>query len=138
MIFTIFPSLYIFVFYFYEIFLINEYIHLGIMSEDQRNALPVMTVSRKHHNLFTVSPASSSQSQLCPNFSIIKVPANEEIINSLTADDTTIKDYFFESYGQFGIHEEMLKDEVRTLAYMNAVMENQHVFKGKIVLDVGW
>ena len=37
----------------------------------------------------------------------------------------------------FGIHEEMLKDEVRTKSYMNAIEQNKHLFKGKVVLDVG-
>ena len=27
------------------------------------------------------------------------------------------KDYYFDSYAHFGIHEEMLKDETRTLTY---------------------
>ena len=31
----------------------------------------------------------------------------------------------------------MLKDEVRTRAYMNAIMLNKHLFKDKVVLDVG-
>ena len=31
----------------------------------------------------------------------------------------------------------MLKDEVRTRAYMNAIERNTHLFKDKIVLDVG-
>ena len=35
-----------------------------------------------------------------------------------------------------GIHEEMLKDEVRTLAYRRAIEQNSHAFKGKVVLDV--
>lgn len=29
------------------------------------------------------------------------------------------------------------KDEVRTRSYMNAIMQNKHIFKDKIVLDVG-
>lgn len=33
----------------------------------------------------------------------------------------TSADYYFDSYSHFGIHEEMLKDEVRTKAYMNAI-----------------
>lgn len=49
----------------------------------------------------------------------------------------TSADYYFDSYSHFGIHEEMLKDEVRTRAYMNAIMKNKHLFKDKIVLDVG-
>lgn len=46
-------------------------------------------------------------------------------------------DYYFDSYSHFGIHEEMLKDEVRTLAYKNAIQRNKHLFEGKVVLDVG-
>lgn len=33
----------------------------------------------------------------------------------------TSADYYFDSYSHFGIHEEMLKDEVRTKSYMNAI-----------------
>jgi predicted TPR repeat methyltransferase len=46
-------------------------------------------------------------------------------------------DYYADSYGHFGIHEEMLKDEVRTRSYMNSIVQNPHLFKGKVVLDVG-
>jgi len=49
----------------------------------------------------------------------------------------TSSDYYFDSYSHFGIHEEMLKDEVRTLSYRNAIVNNKHLFKGKVVLDVG-
>lgn len=49
----------------------------------------------------------------------------------------TSADYYENSYGHFGIHEEMLKDEVRTRTYMNAIMRNKHLFEGKVVLDVG-
>jgi protein arginine N-methyltransferase 1 len=31
----------------------------------------------------------------------------------------------------------MLKDEVRTLSYRNSIYNNKHLFKDKIVLDVG-
>ena len=53
------------------------------------------------------------------------------------AKDMTSKDYYFDSYSHFGIHEEMLKDEVRTRSYMNAIEQNRHLFKGKVVLDIG-
>lgn len=33
--------------------------------------------------------------------------------------------------------QEMLKDEVRTRAYMRAIVDNKHLFKDKVVLDVG-
>lgn len=29
------------------------------------------------------------------------------------------------------------KDEVRTRSYMNAIVQNKHLFKDKVVLDVG-
>ncbi len=44
---------------------------------------------------------------------------------------------YFDSYAHFGIHEEMLKDSVRTESYRNAIKQNPHLFKGKVVLDVG-
>lgn len=53
------------------------------------------------------------------------------------AKEITSKDYYFDSYSHFGIHEEMLKDEVRTKSYMKAIMSNKHLFEGKTVLDVG-
>lgn len=51
--------------------------------------------------------------------------------------DLTAADYYADSYGHFGIHEEMLKDEVRTRTYMNSILQNAHIFKDKVVLDVG-
>lgn len=52
-------------------------------------------------------------------------------------DDMTSKDYYFDSYAHFSIHEEMLKDEVRTKTYQDAILSNKHLFRGKTVLDVG-
>lgn len=45
---------------------------------------------------------------------------------------TAVKSQFCLQFEQ-----EMLKDEVRTLTYRNAMYHNKHVFKDKIVLDVG-
>ncbi|VEU22271.1 DEKNAAC103298 [Brettanomyces naardenensis] len=45
--------------------------------------------------------------------------------------------HYFSSYDHFGIHEEMLKDRIRTLSYRNAILKNKSLFKGKTVLDVG-
>ncbi|XP_019738739.1 protein arginine N-methyltransferase 8-B isoform X2 [Hippocampus comes] len=55
----------------------------------------------------------------------------------ISPEEMTSRDYYFDSYAHFGIHEEMLKDEVRTLTYRNAMYHNKHVFKDKVVLDVG-
>ncbi|AOA60353.1 Arginine dimethylating methyltransferase [Komagataella phaffii CBS 7435] len=45
--------------------------------------------------------------------------------------------HYFSSYDHFGIHEEMLKDQVRTISYRSAILKNKANFKDKIVLDVG-
>ncbi|XP_063400596.1 protein arginine N-methyltransferase 1-B-like isoform X2 [Mytilus trossulus] len=56
---------------------------------------------------------------------------------NVAPEEMTSKDYYFDSYAHFGIHEEMLKDEVRTLTYRNSMIHNKHLFRGKVVLDVG-
>lgn len=48
---------------------------------------------------------------------------------SVNVGDMTSMDYYFDSYAHFGIHEEMLKDEVRTLTYRNSMYYNKHLFK---------
>lgn len=47
------------------------------------------------------------------------------------------KDCHFDYYAHFGIHEEVLKDEVRKFMYRNSVFHGRHLFKDKMVLDVG-
>lgn len=44
---------------------------------------------------------------------------------------------YFSSYGHYSIHEEMLKDKVRTESYRDFMLLNPEVFKDKVVLDVG-
>ncbi|CAG8497758.1 7297_t:CDS:2 [Diversispora eburnea] len=61
----------------------------------------------------------------------------ETQVDQMDSGEMTSKDYYFDSYAHFGIHEEMLKDEVRTLSYRNSIYQNKHLFKDKIVLDVG-
>ncbi|CAK8533881.1 unnamed protein product [Lathyrus sativus] len=53
------------------------------------------------------------------------------------SNDKTSADYYFDSYSHFGIHEEMLKDTVRTKTYQNVIYQNRFLFKNKVVLDVG-
>lgn len=66
------------------------------------------------------------------NAATAAAPANEEG-NGLNFTEK----HYFNSYDHFGIHEEMLKDETRTLAYRDAIYQNRHLFKDKVVLDVG-
>jgi len=77
---------------------------------------------------FDVKPSTEAGFSLDTNFGY----------NEKTAYERDEKlDYYFESYSHFGIHEEMLKDEVRTFAYMRSMVRNKHLFKDKIVMDVG-
>uniref|UniRef100_A0A8C5M305 Protein arginine methyltransferase 8 n=1 Tax=Leptobrachium leishanense TaxID=445787 RepID=A0A8C5M305_9ANUR len=64
-------------------------------------------------------------------------PGRGKMAKLLNPEEMTSRDYYFDSYAHFGIHEEMLKDEVRTLTYRNSMYHNKHVFKDKVVLDVG-
>jgi len=69
-------------------------------------------------------------------------PSLEEFQSSgwpptLDESSTSNKDYYFNSYAHFGIHEDMLKDQVRTGSYMKAILGSRHLFQGKTVLDVG-
>ncbi|KAG7357320.1 50S ribosomal protein L11 methylase [Nitzschia inconspicua] len=59
------------------------------------------------------------------------------VVSSDGTDDRTSKDYYFDSYAHHAIHEEMLKDEVRTKTYEMAIMQNKYLFQDKIILDVG-
>ncbi|CAA7260617.1 unnamed protein product [Cyclocybe aegerita] len=64
-------------------------------------------------------------------------PSTQPEAGSVDPHDMTSRDYYADSYAHFGIHEEMLKDTVRTGSYRNAIVNNAHLFKGKTVLDVG-
>ena len=64
--------------------------------------------------------------------------SDEEFYSKLlTKKDSEKKDYYFNSYSSFYIHEDMIKDSIRTNAYKNAILENPETFKDKVVLDIG-
>ncbi|CAK8565621.1 unnamed protein product [Lathyrus sativus] len=44
---------------------------------------------------------------------------------------------YFHSYAHLGIHQEMIKDRVRTDTYREAIMRHQSLIAGKVVVDVG-
>jgi protein arginine N-methyltransferase 3 len=63
------------------------------------------------------------------------VAADDETLPGVVpADNDT---YYFDSYSHVGIHREMITDRVRTDGYRNAILNNPHLFKDKVVLDVG-
>ncbi|KAF8149536.1 putative arginine methyltransferase [Crassisporium funariophilum] len=64
-------------------------------------------------------------------------PSTNNHVAAPDALDMTSRDYYADSYAHFGIHEEMLKDTVRTGSYRSAIMNNGKLFEGKTVLDVG-
>ncbi|KAI9928934.1 hypothetical protein ASPWEDRAFT_169231 [Aspergillus wentii DTO 134E9] len=58
---------------------------------------------------------------------------SKKTVNKLEEADS---DYFV-SYSYNGIHESMLKDAIRTDSYRDFIYDNKHIFKDKVVLDVG-
>ncbi|KAL3698793.1 hypothetical protein R1sor_012869 [Riccia sorocarpa] len=80
---------------------------------------------------------------------------NEAVLSTAGDSELTSADYYFDSYAHFDypffpddlerninlslVHpsQEMIKDSVRTKTYQNAILQNQFLFKDKIVLDVG-
>lgn len=61
----------------------------------------------------------------------------DELYNNIAGKSSKGLDYYFRSYSSVGIHEEMLRDKIRTNAYREAIVRNKHLFKDKVVLDVG-
>lgn len=59
----------------------------------------------------------------------------KQLVKDMAHDDK--QDYYFGSYSHFNIHEEMIKDRVRTESYQAAIEGNPEDFKDKIVLDIG-
>uniref|UniRef100_A0A8D0H7M9 type I protein arginine methyltransferase n=1 Tax=Sphenodon punctatus TaxID=8508 RepID=A0A8D0H7M9_SPHPU len=64
----------------------------------------------------------------------VRSSSSSSAIADLREDEDGV---YFSSYGHYGIHEEMLKDKVRTESYRDFIYQNPHVFKDKVVLDVG-
>ncbi|KAI9115208.1 hypothetical protein K1719_013527 [Acacia pycnantha] len=48
-----------------------------------------------------------------------------------------VNEKYFGAYSSFGIHREMLNDEVRMDAYGTAILKNPSLLKGAVVMDVG-
>uniref|UniRef100_A0A7M4ESZ8 type I protein arginine methyltransferase n=1 Tax=Crocodylus porosus TaxID=8502 RepID=A0A7M4ESZ8_CROPO len=64
----------------------------------------------------------------------VRSSSSSNAIADLQEDEDGV---YFSSYGHYGIHEEMLKDKVRTESYRDFIYQNLHIFKDKVVLDVG-
>ncbi|CAN6461935.1 unnamed protein product [Victoria cruziana] len=62
-----------------------------------------------------------------------RVPQERAVAAAATAYDAA----YFHSYSHLGVHEEMIKDRVRTDTYRAAIMQHQSSIQGKVVMDVG-
>jgi len=67
----------------------------------------------------------------------MKIEEKVQLSELSERESRTAKDYYAESYSHTRIHEEMLKDVVRTNTYKKAIKDNFMLFQGKVVLDVG-
>ena len=59
------------------------------------------------------------------------------IQHAIEERNITEKDLYYLSYANISVHEDMLKDVIRTGAYQRAILNNTHIFKDKIILDIG-
>ncbi|XP_075019412.1 protein arginine N-methyltransferase 3 isoform X2 [Calonectris borealis] len=58
----------------------------------------------------------------------VRSSSSSSAIADLQEDEDGV---YFSSYGHYGIHEEMLKDKVRTESYRDFIYQNPHIFKDK-------
>ncbi|CAN4094471.1 unnamed protein product [Withania somnifera] len=86
------------------------------------------------------NPEIDEDTAMCDPAAVITTTASAAGVDdhdAMVGGDKTSADYYFDSYSHFGIHEEMLKDVVRTKTYQNVIYKNSFLFKDKVVLDVG-
>ena len=59
--------------------------------------------------------------------------------DEITSDQLTSVDFFtdIEKFGHYAIHEQLINDSVRSLAYRRAILDHKELFQGRLVLDVG-
>ena len=86
----------------------------------------------------TSGDASSSPSQrgsVAPLRGGSGRPDGQEVELSSSAKE--VDRSYFDSYGGFGIHQDMISDKPRTESYQQALESNPSLVRGKVVLDVG-
>lgn len=67
---------------------------------------------------------------------VIVFDEKEDSVSS-KGDDEKLNFEYFKSYNSVQVHSDMIRDEVRTRTYYDALNKNRHLLKDKIVLDVG-
>ena len=95
-------------------------------SELQKSTRGGLTIRKKFsHVMTTVIP--DMDDSICDEIQYFRKYFKYFRCSILFFDFRLIKNNF--SYAHFGIHEEMLKDEVRTLTYRDSMTMNKHLFK---------
>ncbi|RPB23639.1 S-adenosyl-L-methionine-dependent methyltransferase [Terfezia boudieri ATCC MYA-4762] len=84
----------------------------------------------------TLKERIESTSEEGPSKSQEKAVATDGI-KEVAKKDRDDDSHYFTSYAGNDIHETMLKDTVRTEGYRDFIYGNKHLFKDKVVLDVG-
>ena len=67
----------------------------------------------------------------------IPVPTAAQTLTYHDGTDPWQNYEYFHQYGKLDIHNEMIKDEARTKAYLEAVQAFAPQLKGKVVMDLG-
>ena len=90
-----------------------------------------------HAPSHTSQSSSSTSSSTSP--SPVRTPTTPSTLSTTTTRPSlsTEDDGYFGGYSTRRIHELMLRDKARTLAYQRFMYANPHLFQGKVVLDVG-
>lgn len=99
----------------------------------QMETLSSLNSSLPQSNSVSLPSSQLEQQQSHPLQSTMAETKADPRLDGMAASEV----HYFNSYNHHGIHEEMLKDEVRTRSYRDAIYNNRHLFKDKVVLDVG-
>ncbi|KAH9618919.1 hypothetical protein KSS87_006571 [Heliosperma pusillum] len=86
-----------------------------------------------HHQI----PSGMSLSHRDKQRKARRLSGEDVVSDDATPPCTDFDVAYFHSYAHLGIHEEMIKDHVRTDTYRNAIFKYQHLIAGKVVVDVG-
>lgn len=74
---------------------------------------------------------------MCGYIPVPYVTSAADYVRNFTSSHEWQDEEYFADYGKLKLHQEMLSDQARTLAYRNAINKHRDVFLGKTVLDVG-
>lgn len=107
------------------------------------NANPISEVERLREELSSLQTQFSTYREQVQNAMLDRLDKSDSrspAINDSAKEKVSLEKYdsdYFQSYSYNAIHESMIKDRVRTDAYRDFIYDHKHLFKDKVVLDVG-